>query len=62
MTVGRMRPRAPQVRKTYEELGNIMLTEAGEPACLAGYKTNDPEWVGALALQFGDINADGTLN
>lgn len=47
---------------TYEELGKIMLAEAGEEACQAGYETTDPEWVGRYALQYGDINRDGTLN
>lgn len=48
--------------KTYIELGQIMLREAGEDACLSGYETTDPEWVGRLALAYGDINPDGTLN
>lgn len=47
---------------TYEELGKIMLTEAGEEACQNGYGTTDPYWVGRYALGYGDINADGTLN
>lgn len=47
---------------TYERLGQIMLAEAGEEACQAGYGTIDPEWVGRYAFNFGDINADGTLN
>lgn len=47
---------------TFEQIGRIMLDAHGEAACLAGYKTNDPEWVGALALRSGDINHDGTLN
>jgi len=47
---------------TFVELGNIMLREAGAEACQAGYGTTDPEWVGRYAIQFGDINPDGTLN
>lgn len=47
---------------TFEELGRIMLAEAGEEACRSGYQTTDPETVGRLALAFGDINDDGTLN
>jgi len=47
---------------TYIELGKIMLREAGEDACLSGYGTTDPEWVGRYALMYGDINRDGTLN
>lgn len=49
-------------RKTYEELGKIMLAEAGEEACKKGYDTTDPEVVGRLAIGYGDINEDGTLN
>lgn len=47
---------------TYADLGTIMLREAGEDACREGYGTTDPEWVGRYALQYGDINRDGTLN
>lgn len=47
---------------TYEELGQIMLTEAGTEACQEGYGTTDPEWVGRYALDYGDIRPDGTLN
>lgn len=47
---------------TFRELGLIMLEEAGEQACQEGYGTIDPEWVGRYALEYGDINADGTLN
>ncbi len=46
----------------YTALGNIMLAEAGEDACLEGYETTDPATVGRLALGYGDINRDGTLN
>jgi hypothetical protein len=44
------------------ELGDIMLRAAGEDDCQAGYGTTDPYWVGRYALDFGDINGDGTLN
>jgi hypothetical protein len=47
---------------TFIELGEIMLREAGEEACQSGYGTTDPEWVGRYALDYGDINRDGTLN
>jgi hypothetical protein len=49
-------------RKTYKELGEIMLAEAGEEACREGYDTTDPALVGRLALGYGDINEDGTTN
>lgn len=42
-------------------LGRIMLAEAGEDACRAGYATTDPFWVGHYALGYGDITDDGTL-
>ncbi len=44
------------------ELGAIMLAEAGAEACQSGYQTTDPVMVGRLALSYGDINRDGTLN
>lgn len=47
---------------SYAELGNIMLREAGAEACQKGYGTTDPEEVGRLAIEYGDINHDGTLN
>lgn len=49
-------------RLSFIELGNIMLKEAGAEACQNGYGTVDPEWVGRNAIQYGDINRDGTLN
>ncbi len=49
-------------RLTYIELGKIMLANAGEKACHMGYGTSDAESVGRAALDFGDINPDGTLN
>ena len=48
--------------KSFVELGDIMLREAGEDACQSGYGTTDPYMVGKLALVYGDINGDGTLN
>lgn len=50
------------MRKSYTELGNIMLAEVGEEACQARYGTVDPMDVGSFALAYRDINADGTLN
>lgn len=47
---------------TYAELGKIMLEQAGEAACNSGYGTTDPETVGRYAIQYGDINPNGTLN
>lgn len=47
---------------SYTVLGEIMLAEAGESACMSGYGTADPFYVGLAAIQFGDINYDGTLN
>ena len=47
---------------TLTELGNIMLEKCGKEACQKGYGTTDPEWVGRYALQYNDINRDGTLN
>jgi len=46
----------------YVRLGNIMLQEVGKEACLDGYQTADPYFVGVLALRYQDINPDGTLN
>lgn len=51
-----------RTRLAYAELGKIMLEKAGESACQSGYGTTDPEWVGRYALQYGDINPNGTLN
>src|SRR5688572_29082338 len=51
-----------RTRLSYTELGLIMLAEAGTDNCRDGYGTTDPEWVGRYALQYGDINPDGTLN
>jgi len=48
--------------KTFVELGNIMLKTAGAEACQKGYGTTDPEWVGRYALDYCDINRDGTTN
>lgn len=49
-------------RKTFAELGEIMLREAGEHACREAYLTTDPEWVGRYALEYGDIRITGELN
>ena len=47
---------------TYEELGKIVLSEIGAEECQSAYLTIEPEWVGRYALNYGDINRDGTLN
>jgi hypothetical protein len=47
---------------TYEQLGKAMLDKVGEEACLEGYGTADPYWVGVYAREYNDINPDGTLN
>jgi hypothetical protein len=46
----------------YVRLGEIMLAQCGAEACQKGYNTIDPYWVGYNAIQFNDINPDGTLN
>lgn len=51
-----------RTRLSYVELGNIMLATAGQDACRRGYGTTDPEAVGQYALQYNDINPDGTTN
>jgi hypothetical protein len=51
-----------RVRLSYVELGKIVLDAHGSDACQSGYGTTDPEWVGRNALNYGDINPDGTLN
>ena len=49
-------------RLPYSELGRIMLETHGEEACQKAYGTTVPSWVGEYALQYRDINEDGTLN
>ena len=49
-------------RLAYEELGQILLREAGPEACRSGYGTTDPEWVGRYGLMYGDIRPGGVLN
>lgn len=51
--------------KTFKELGEIILQACGEQAVRSGYQISgeiDLAYVGQCALQFGDINKDGTLN
>ena len=55
-------PNSAAGRPTYAEIGKRLLAEHGEQACLDGYGTVDPEWVGRYALMYGDANPDGTLN
>ena len=50
-----------ETKLSYEELGKIMLEEAGEEACLSSYTTIDPYWVGRYALGYGDIDRFGEL-
>lgn len=47
---------------SFKSLGQIMLDTVGAEVCQAAYQTTDPEWVGRYALDFGDINRDGSLN
>lgn len=47
---------------TDTELGQIMLKEHGAYKCFEAYGTTDPRWVGRYALDWKDINRDGTLN
>jgi hypothetical protein len=51
-----------KTRLSYTELGNIMLRSCGHEACEKGYGTTDPYWVGRYAVEYCDINRDGTLN
>lgn len=47
---------------THADLGEIMLREISDVTCHEAYGTTDPALVGRLALGYGDINPDGTLN
>lgn len=44
------------------QLGCLMLEKAGVDECMKGYGTTNPPDVGRLAIAYGDINQDGTLN
>ena len=55
-------PKGSLHRPSLRTLGEIVLREAGEAACQSGYLTTDPEWVGRYALQYGDIDDNGTLS
>jgi hypothetical protein len=48
--------------KTLAELGQIMLATYGTAYVAEQYETTDPGLVGRLALIYGDINHDGSLN
>jgi hypothetical protein len=61
MTTTLRRTFSPEVSAGYARLGAIVLREAGEEACQAGYGTTDPEWVGRYAIYYGDIQPDGTM-
>lgn len=47
---------------TFAELGKIMLEKYGAEACKKAYDSIDPFWVGRSALEWNEINPDGTLN
>lgn len=47
---------------TNEELGQIVLDACGAGVCEDAYGTTVPHWVGFHAINFGDIDRDGTLN
>jgi len=61
MTEAKAKP-AEAKPKTYVELGQIMLAQAGAEACQKGYGTTDPEFVGRCAVEYCDINLNGVLN
>lgn len=48
-------------RLSFAELGAILIREFGMAACIQGYATDVPEWIGRQAIVFGDIDWDGTL-
>lgn len=48
--------------KSFVELGEIVLNATSDVTCERAYGTSDPYFVGRAALEYGDINADGTLN
>lgn len=50
------------MQKTLAELGQIMLDRHGIEVVEEAYGTTDPSWVGRHALDYGDINGDGTTN
>jgi hypothetical protein len=52
----------PAQTKSLAELGQIMLTTYGTAYVAEQYETTDPGLVGRLALIYGDINHDGSLN
>lgn len=51
-----------RTRLTYEELGQIMIKACGIARCIEAYQCKDARGIGIYALQYGDINPDGTLN
>lgn len=44
------------------ELGKIMIEAAGLEACRLAYGSTDPMFIALAALDYQDINPDGTLN
>lgn len=50
------------MQKTLAELGQIMIDSHGTVVVEDVYGTTDPTLVGRHALDYGDINGDGTTN
>lgn len=46
----------------YDEIGQIVLDECGLIVCEDAYGTTNPHWVGVYAVQYGDVNRDGSFN
>lgn len=39
---------------TFEEIGNNVISFLGRAECMRRYKTDDPEWIGALSQREKD--------
>lgn len=46
---------------TFAEIGQLVMSHIGRSECLARYKTDDPEWVGALAIRHGHVTHTGDI-
>lgn len=46
---------------TFADVGDKVLESLGNAECIARYKTNDPEYVGALALRAGHVSHEGVM-
>lgn len=46
---------------TFADVGDQVIEALGNDECIARYKTNDPEWVGALALRQGHVSHEGVM-